>query len=74
MRRLIIRCAETSDAGTYSCQSGDNSLSFTVNIKGMYCTLAYMFSCHVTGEVDSIVLSKDKTLMMMQTSILLSRW
>nr|XP_046174560.1 obscurin-like protein 1 [Oncorhynchus gorbuscha] len=33
MRRLIIRCAETSDAGTYSCQSGDNSLSFTVNIK-----------------------------------------
>uniref|UniRef100_A0A8C8EII2 Obscurin-like protein 1 n=1 Tax=Oncorhynchus tshawytscha TaxID=74940 RepID=A0A8C8EII2_ONCTS len=54
MRRLIIRCAETSDAGTYSCQSGDNSLSFTVNIKGMYCTLAYMFSCHVTGEIDSI--------------------
>uniref|UniRef100_A0A8C7FSM1 Obscurin like cytoskeletal adaptor 1a n=1 Tax=Oncorhynchus kisutch TaxID=8019 RepID=A0A8C7FSM1_ONCKI len=35
MRRLIIRCAETSDAGTYSCQSGDNSLSFTVNIKVM---------------------------------------
>ncbi|CDQ82544.1 unnamed protein product [Oncorhynchus mykiss] len=33
MRRLIIHCAETSDAGTYSCQSGDNSLSFTVNIK-----------------------------------------
>uniref|UniRef100_A0A673VQU3 Obscurin like cytoskeletal adaptor 1a n=1 Tax=Salmo trutta TaxID=8032 RepID=A0A673VQU3_SALTR len=43
MRRLIIRCAETSDAGTYSCQSGDNT---------------YMFSY--------------KTLMMMQTSILLS--
>ncbi|XP_038853293.1 obscurin-like protein 1 [Salvelinus namaycush] len=33
LRRLIIRCAETSDAGTYSCQSGDNSLSFIVNIK-----------------------------------------
>ncbi|KAL1022128.1 hypothetical protein UPYG_G00022490 [Umbra pygmaea] len=33
MRRLIIRCADTTDAGTYRCQSGDNGLSFTVNIK-----------------------------------------
>ncbi|KAJ8003890.1 hypothetical protein DPEC_G00153090 [Dallia pectoralis] len=33
LRRLIIRCAESSDAGTYRCQSGDNGLSFTVNIK-----------------------------------------
>ncbi|KAM6958098.1 obscurin-like protein 1a [Tautogolabrus adspersus] len=33
MRRLIIRSAETSDAGSYTCQAGNNSLEFTVNVK-----------------------------------------
>lgn len=34
MRRLIIRSAETSDAGSYTCQAGNNSMEFTVNVKG----------------------------------------
>lgn len=34
MRRLIIRSAETSDAGSYTCLAGDNSIEFTVNIRG----------------------------------------
>ncbi|XP_030006218.1 obscurin-like protein 1 [Sphaeramia orbicularis] len=33
MRRLIIRSAETSDAGSYICQAGNNSMEFTVNIR-----------------------------------------
>ncbi|KAF7230095.1 obscurin-like protein 1a [Nothobranchius furzeri] len=33
MRRLIIRSAETADAGSYTCQAGNNSMEFTVNIK-----------------------------------------
>ncbi|XP_074520910.1 obscurin-like protein 1a [Halichoeres trimaculatus] len=33
MRRLIIRSAETSDAGSYTCRAGNNSMDFTVNIK-----------------------------------------
>ncbi|XP_068165521.1 obscurin-like protein 1a [Antennarius striatus] len=33
MRRLIIRSAETSDAGSYTCQAGKNSLQFAVNIR-----------------------------------------
>ncbi|KAI4883548.1 hypothetical protein NFI96_026922, partial [Prochilodus magdalenae] len=33
MRRLIIRSAQLSDAGAYTCQAGDNTMSFTVNIK-----------------------------------------
>ncbi|XP_072539034.1 obscurin-like protein 1a [Salminus brasiliensis] len=33
MRRLIIRSAQLSDAGTYTCQAGDNTTSFTVNVK-----------------------------------------
>ncbi|KAM9836161.1 obscurin-like protein 1a [Aulostomus maculatus] len=33
MRRLIIRSAETSDAGSYTCQAGQNSMDFTVNIR-----------------------------------------
>ncbi|XP_034533753.1 obscurin-like protein 1a [Notolabrus celidotus] len=33
MRRLIIRSAETSDAGSYTCRTGNNSIDFTVNIK-----------------------------------------
>uniref|UniRef100_A0A3Q1FZP8 Obscurin-like protein 1 n=1 Tax=Acanthochromis polyacanthus TaxID=80966 RepID=A0A3Q1FZP8_9TELE len=33
MRRLIIRSAETSDAGTYTCQAGNNSMEFTVNVR-----------------------------------------
>uniref|UniRef100_A0A3Q3FHW5 Obscurin like cytoskeletal adaptor 1a n=1 Tax=Labrus bergylta TaxID=56723 RepID=A0A3Q3FHW5_9LABR len=35
MRRLIIRSAETSDAGSYTCQAGNNNIEFTVNIKVM---------------------------------------
>uniref|UniRef100_A0A8C6KEU8 Obscurin like cytoskeletal adaptor 1a n=1 Tax=Nothobranchius furzeri TaxID=105023 RepID=A0A8C6KEU8_NOTFU len=35
MRRLIIRSAETADAGSYTCQAGNNSMEFTVNIKVM---------------------------------------
>lgn len=34
MRRLIIRSAETSDAGSYTCQAGNNSIDFTVNVRG----------------------------------------
>ncbi|XP_035533527.1 obscurin-like protein 1a [Morone saxatilis] len=33
MRRLIIRSAETSDAGNYTCQAGNNSMEFTVNVR-----------------------------------------
>ncbi|XP_023276058.1 obscurin-like protein 1 [Seriola lalandi dorsalis] len=33
VRRLIIRSAETSDAGSYTCQAGDNSMEFTVNVR-----------------------------------------
>ncbi|XP_041834263.1 obscurin-like protein 1a [Melanotaenia boesemani] len=33
MRRLIIRSAETSDAGSYTCQAGNNSMTFTVNVR-----------------------------------------
>ncbi|KAK2917478.1 obscurin-like protein 1a [Channa argus] len=33
MRRLIIRSAEVSDAGSYTCQAGNNSMEFVVNIK-----------------------------------------
>ncbi|XP_034007059.1 obscurin-like protein 1a [Trematomus bernacchii] len=33
MRRLIIRSAETSDAGSYTCQTGNNSMDFTVNVR-----------------------------------------
>ncbi|XP_030637589.1 obscurin-like protein 1a [Chanos chanos] len=33
MRRLIVRSAELTDAGTYTCQSGDSTMSFTVSIK-----------------------------------------
>lgn len=35
MRRLIIRSAESSDAGSYVCKSGSNSIEFIVNIRGM---------------------------------------
>lgn len=34
MKRLIIRSAGLEDAGTYTCQAGDQSMSFSVNIKG----------------------------------------
>ncbi|CAI5638349.1 unnamed protein product [Oreochromis niloticus] len=33
MRRLIIRSAETSDAGSYTCQAGSSSMEFTVNVR-----------------------------------------
>ncbi|XP_041822214.1 obscurin-like protein 1a [Chelmon rostratus] len=33
MRRLIIRSAETSDAGSYICQAGNNSMKFTVDVR-----------------------------------------
>lgn len=33
MRRLIIRSAETTDAGAYVCQAGNNSMEFTVNVR-----------------------------------------
>ncbi|XP_063323695.1 obscurin-like protein 1a [Pelmatolapia mariae] len=33
MRRLIIRSAETSDAGSYTCQAGNSSMEFTVNVR-----------------------------------------
>uniref|UniRef100_A0A3P9K2F2 Obscurin-like protein 1 n=1 Tax=Oryzias latipes TaxID=8090 RepID=A0A3P9K2F2_ORYLA len=35
MRRLIIRSAERSDAGCYTCQAGKNNVVFTVNVKVM---------------------------------------
>lgn len=34
MRRLIIRSAETSDAGSYTCQAGNSTMEFTVNVRG----------------------------------------
>lgn len=34
MRRLIIRAAESSDAGSYTCQAGNNGVEFTVNVRG----------------------------------------
>ncbi|KAF4112061.1 hypothetical protein G5714_006856 [Onychostoma macrolepis] len=33
MKRLIIRSAALADAGTYTCQAGDQTMSFSVNIK-----------------------------------------
>lgn len=33
MRRLIIRSAEASDAGSYICQAGNKSMEFTVDIR-----------------------------------------
>ncbi|KAG7234562.1 hypothetical protein INR49_004464 [Caranx melampygus] len=33
VRRLIIRSAETSDAGCYTCQAGNNTMDFTVNVR-----------------------------------------
>ncbi len=42
MRRLIIRSAETSDAGSYTCQAGNNSIEFTVNVRG---TVTFSDSC-----------------------------
>ncbi|KAM8871723.1 obscurin-like protein 1a [Synchiropus picturatus] len=33
MRRLIIRSAEAVDAGSYTCQAGNNSIQFTVTVK-----------------------------------------
>ncbi|CAG5934228.1 obscurin-like protein 1a [Menidia menidia] len=33
MRRLIIRSAETSDAGSYKCQAGSNGVEFAVDIR-----------------------------------------
>lgn len=34
MRRLIIRSADTSDAGFYTCRAGNNCIEFSVNIRG----------------------------------------
>lgn len=34
MRRLILRSAHLSDAGTYTCHAGDDTMSFTVSVKG----------------------------------------
>ncbi|XP_035248902.1 obscurin-like protein 1 isoform X10 [Anguilla anguilla] len=33
MRRLILRSAQLSDAGIYTCRAGDNALIFKVNIR-----------------------------------------
>ncbi|XP_058472406.1 obscurin-like protein 1 [Solea solea] len=33
VRRLIIRSADTSDAGSYTCRAGNNSVDFTVNVR-----------------------------------------
>ncbi|KAK1798804.1 hypothetical protein P4O66_007084 [Electrophorus voltai] len=33
MRRLILRSAELADAGTYTCQAGNHTMSYTVYIK-----------------------------------------
>lgn len=47
LRRLIIRSAETSDAGSYTCQAGSNSVEFTVNVRGIteLCALNTFFAC-----------------------------
>ncbi len=34
MKRLIIRSAALADAGTYTCQAGDQTMTFSVNIRG----------------------------------------
>uniref|UniRef100_A0A672GXQ1 Obscurin like cytoskeletal adaptor 1a n=1 Tax=Salarias fasciatus TaxID=181472 RepID=A0A672GXQ1_SALFA len=54
MRRLIIRSAETCNAGTYTCKAGDNSMEFTVNVRG---TLTFVPS------VLTIVEPKDDVVM-----------
>lgn len=33
MRRLIIRSAQTTDAGSYTCQAGSNGMDFIVNVR-----------------------------------------
>ncbi|TNN80847.1 Obscurin-like protein 1 [Liparis tanakae] len=33
MRRLIIRSADASDAGSYTCRAGTNSVEFAVNVR-----------------------------------------
>ncbi|XP_054646786.1 obscurin-like protein 1a isoform X1 [Dunckerocampus dactyliophorus] len=33
LRRLIIRSAEAADAGSYTCQAGNNSMEFIVNVR-----------------------------------------
>ena len=50
MRRLIIRSAETSDAGSYTCQAGNNSMEFTVNIRGTGASLTAVALSSVSGH------------------------
>uniref|UniRef100_A0A671YGZ7 Obscurin like cytoskeletal adaptor 1a n=1 Tax=Sparus aurata TaxID=8175 RepID=A0A671YGZ7_SPAAU len=51
MRRLIIRSAEASDAGSYTCQAGNNSIDFTVNVRG-----TRTFPTPVGSSTDDIVM------------------
>lgn len=47
MRRLIIRSAEASDAGSYTCRAGNNSINFTVNVRGTRIFTTYFGSSAV---------------------------
>lgn len=46
LRRLIIRSAETSDAGSYTCQAGNNNIEFIVNVRGTEPVLTHSLFKH----------------------------
>uniref|UniRef100_A0A673GPK1 Obscurin like cytoskeletal adaptor 1b n=1 Tax=Sinocyclocheilus rhinocerous TaxID=307959 RepID=A0A673GPK1_9TELE len=52
MKRLIIHSAALADAGTYTCQAGDQIMSFSVNIKGK---VSLWQKCAM--ELDPVVLT-----------------
>ncbi|XP_027867263.1 obscurin-like protein 1a [Xiphophorus couchianus] len=57
MRRLIIRSAKASDAGHYTCKSGNNSLEFTVNVREPPVTIVepkddIVMTCYISEEIN----------------------
>uniref|UniRef100_A0A3B3XZG2 Obscurin-like protein 1 n=1 Tax=Poecilia mexicana TaxID=48701 RepID=A0A3B3XZG2_9TELE len=56
MRRLIIRSAEASDTGHYTCKSGNNSLEFTVSVREPPVTIVepkddIVMTCYISEEI-----------------------
>ncbi|CAM9153962.1 unnamed protein product, partial [Lampetra planeri] len=43
MRRLIIRSAEASDAGSYVCRAGSSSMEFSVSVRGTFVKKTRLF-------------------------------
>lgn len=60
LRRLIIRSAEISDAGSYSCQSGNNNVEFTVNVRG---TTDLCTKCSQGGARSCIFLKTEQIVL-----------